>query len=163
MLYQFIDWRMGLGRHMFCGNVEEALKRLRDGNNGILPSFIRDWEDIKLFCGAFRIPLHESENVARGVLYSEIHPTITWVCKQYDVFINYINETAPELLIDPKVEASTIDRPSFLGVIEGSISNTEEKSCSDQTPRTSLTSSTLTASQNSSVTATRPRSQPPQR
>lgn len=163
MLYQFIDWRLGLSRVMFCGNIEDALKKLRDLNRGVLPTFLSTWDEIRSFCSAFCVPIHENENIAKSITYSENHPTLKWVRDEYDKFIKYLSEEAPELLVDPKVETTTLNRPSFLGEIESSVSNTKEKPCLVPSPPISLISSTLDGLLNSSVTATKAPSQPPRR
>jgi hypothetical protein len=131
-------------------------------NSGILPKYLREWEDILIFAAEFKILLPQNENVARAMFRTEDFPDIKWVCGEYEKLIEYVLENHKEMLTDPVVPKQVPTPGTFDRILEGSVSNTEERKCSDPPPPTSSIISTSTGLPNCSVTAGKTRSPLPQ-
>jgi hypothetical protein len=146
-----------VGKRFCLGDVETCFSRLRLRNKGVLPKFITAWEDIQIFAGEFRILLPENPNVAMNLRTGEMYPSVKWVSDAYETMLEYVLQERPELLIDPEVVPEE-PKLTFRQTLEGSISNTEEKKCSEASRPTSSTISTSPGLPNSSAIPAKPQS-----
>lgn len=171
MLYQFMDWRIGLHRRMCMVNVERCFERLREANGGELPYCLTRWEQVQIFAGECAINLPEHQGVAESMYATDAYPTVQWVRDEYEKMLKWMAESkdyAP-LLKDPPKTAPVFTIPpqspppqggTFDKIVEGSVSNTQVKPCSEPDPKTSSHTLTSTVLPNSSLTE---KSKPPQR
>lgn len=176
MIYQFLDWRIGLHRQMCVMQVETCFARLRaTEHGGKLPYFLRTWEQRLIFAGESRIILPEDQVVAETMMQSEAYPTMKWLDEQYAKLLTFIREQSPALLIDPVVSPPSApvvpptgevppvppvppvpvptEPAKFDKIIEGSISNVTKKDgveppCLTPVPPTSTRGTTSPVSRN---------------
>jgi len=170
MIYQFIDWRIGLYRKMFVMQVEKLLARLREYEGGYLPQFLQRREQYEAFCGEAGIAMCENWNVQSQITISEAYPSLAWLADQYTKFLEHIKRTVPDMLIDsPPIKVSkTLEEDkvleiNFSTIIDCSKSNVVDRTseiCSDHSQATSLRGSMCTDSVNSSQTAQQQRFRP---
>lgn len=189
MLYQFMDWRIGLHRRMYMFDVEKLFTRLRESNGGQLPFSLVHYEHVLIFAGEAGIALPEMQTVAESLIATDAYPDVEWLKRQYQAFIEWMgNHTNPEyarLLDDPKpppkfrpqVQAAVPNPPTpapenltpppaaetFGTIVEGSISNTADQQCLEPSPQTVSPTSTFTDSPNSSSTGKKRLPQPQRR
>jgi hypothetical protein len=176
MLYQFLDWRMGLHRQMCMVDVERLFARLRESNGGTLPYCLTRWEQVQIFAGESAITLPEYQAVAESLIATDMYPAVTWLREKYEEMLKWMTDqkeykplltdpprTAPTptlTITDPKTLTKT--GTEFDSRMEGSVSNTQVKPCLEPDPATSSHTSMPTDLPNFSLTGkNRPRQRQP--
>lgn len=96
MLYQTIGWQLSPPRKLYMCDVEKAVIRMRNTQfNKSLPLQIGTWKEIVEWAGCLAIALPDNENVCREIKIGVAFPTVAWLQREWEKFVQYIS-THPE-------------------------------------------------------------------